>query len=114
MRLAALFTCVTVCTAAAIFYGVLAMRPPHPQALPVLLAAQHTVTPTAVEFGRALMGTANQLNVDAGVADPHCVRAAPGRYMCAFAMVRGAARECHLMQGRSTPQAESASTITVT
>ena len=112
MRIAALFTLVTALTAGAAFYGVSALRADR-EALPLMLAMQHTETPTAAEFGRALAGTANQFTARAKVADPHCVQAAPGQYMCAFAVVTDAARECHIMQGRYTPNGTSTITVTL-
>jgi hypothetical protein len=56
--------------------------------------------------------TANQFGADAKIAHPDCVQAKPGRYMCSYAVVRAGRSECHIMQGRWTPDA--ASTITVT
>jgi hypothetical protein len=77
----------------------------------VLVAA---TTPTAAEFGRALMGTANQFGSDAKIARTHCVQAKPGRYMCSYAVQRkGRQDECHLMQGRWTPDADSTITVTL-
>jgi hypothetical protein len=83
--------------------------PPQQATAYVLVDA---TTPTAAEFGRALAGTANQYGSDAKLARTHCVQAKPGRYMCSYAVVRQGRSECHLMQGRWTPDA--ASTITVT
>jgi hypothetical protein len=73
--------------------------------------------PSATEFGRALVGTTNQFAAATGdptrIGHPHCVQASPGSYMCAYSSKRpGEPRECHLMQGRWTP--EKISTITVT
>lgn len=43
-----------------------------------------------------------------------CVRAAPGRYMCSYAVNRpGAPRACHLMQARLTPRAASSFVVTL-
>ena len=41
-----------------------------------------------------------------------CVQAAPGRYMCSYAVTKPGTTTCHLMQARWTP--DRASTITVT
>jgi len=113
MKLAALFTLVTAFTAVGMLYGVSALRADGSDAQPILVAVRHATTPTAAQFARALMGTANQFTAQAQVADAHCVQAKPGRYMCAFAVVNGDARECHLMQGRYTPNATSTITVTL-
>lgn len=89
--------------------GGFATQPQQHAAAYVLVAA---TTPTAAEFGRALAGTANQYGSDAKLTRTHCVQAKPGRYMCSYAVVRKGHSECHIMQGRWTPDA--ASTITVT
>ena len=73
--------------------------------------------PSANDFATAFIGVSNQYAstlVDGPrFVNAHCVEAARGRYMCAYATVwRGRAAECHLMQARWTPQA--ASTITIT
>lgn len=111
MKLAALFALITCVTGSATYFGATALRAhPRQQVQGYVLVA--ATTPTAAEFGRALMGTANQYGSDAKIAEPHCVQPKPGRYMCAYAVVRKGRSECHLMQGRWTPDA--ASTITVT
>jgi hypothetical protein len=74
-------------------------------------------TPTAADFGRAFVGTANAYAAahasPARLTNPDCVQAMVGRYMCSYAITRPGRRlECHLMQARWTP--EEASTITVT
>jgi hypothetical protein len=111
MKLALLFTAIAAATAAGTFYGATALRAER-NAPQLVLVAQRVPAPTAVEFGRALMGTANQFAADARIVHPDCVQAKPGRYMCSFVVVRGSGQECHIMQGRWTPNA--ASTITVT
>jgi acyl-CoA thioester hydrolase len=111
MKLAVLFSAVACLTASALFFGVRAFRGGAVEAA----AAQprvHAAAPTAVEFARALAGTANQFSAAAQVTHPDCVQAAPGRYMCSYGLVRNGREECHIMQGRWTP--DSASTITVT
>jgi hypothetical protein len=78
--------------------------------------AAPTQPPSAVEFAKIFVASANAYSVahhdGRGVAEPHCVEAAPGRYMCAYTAVTPAGRACHLMQATWTPAA--ASTITVT
>jgi hypothetical protein len=110
MKTALLFALVTCVSAAGTFFGVTAMRE-DATAIPIIAAAMADPTPTAAEFGRALAGTANQFG-GAKVLHPHCVEAAPGRYMCAYVLSTGGQEECHIMQGRWTP--DLASTITVT
>lgn len=73
--------------------------------------------PNAHDFAAVFIGASNEYakNLVDGprFVNAHCVEAARGRYMCAYATVRrGHAAECHLMQARWTPNA--ASTITVT
>ena len=112
MKTALAFVLVACLSGTAVFAagGGSAASPRHAGQASVLV---DSTTPTAAEFGRALMGTANQYGSDAQIARPHCVQAKPGRYMCAYAVVRkGRSDECHIMQGRWTPDA--ASTITVT
>jgi hypothetical protein len=74
--------------------------------------------PSAAEFGRALAGTTNQFAAANGdptrVGHPHCVPGSPGSYMCAYSSKRpGKPRECHLMQGRWTPEKDSTITVTL-
>jgi hypothetical protein len=74
--------------------------------------------PSAPEFARVFIGltTAYARTLDADVpriGHAHCVQAAPGHYMCSYALVRrGRPLECHIMQALWTPR--RASTITVT
>jgi hypothetical protein len=89
-------------------------------------SAEHTVanaapavaeTPTAREFARRLIGVTNAYAAASGdaarIANANCVRASRVEYMCSYASKRpGGRAECHIMQGRWTPNA--ASTITVT
>ena len=74
--------------------------------------------PSAAEFGRALVGTTNQFAAKTGdptrIGHPHCVPGSPGSYMCAYSSKRpGKPRECHLMQGRWTPEQDSTITVTL-
>ena len=111
MKLSIAFALIACSTGLATWFAGTALRTqPHASVQAYALVAERT--PTASEFGRALMGTANQYGSDAQIERTHCVQAKPGRYMCAYAVVRGGRSECHLMQGRWTPDA--ASTITVT
>jgi hypothetical protein len=74
--------------------------------------------PSAPEFARVFIGltTAYARTLDGDVpriGHAHCVQAAPGHYMCSYALVRpGRPLECHIMQALWTPR--RASTITVT
>ena len=73
--------------------------------------------PTATEFADVFVGATNQYAKEHGdparLVRPHCVAAAPGRYMCAYTVAKPGARStCHLMQARWTP--DRASTFTVT
>src|SRR5256885_17269089 len=73
--------------------------------------------PPAKEFARIFVGVttayAQGLGQPERIAQTSCVQAAPGRYMCSYAVKRpGRPNECHLMQAQWTPQ--EASTITVT
>jgi len=77
----------------------------------------HAKPPTAAAFARIFVASANAYasahHDGRRVSNPHCVEAAPGRYMCAYLSVApGIAAQCHLMQARWTPTL--ASTITVT
>jgi hypothetical protein len=74
-------------------------------------------TPTAREFAHSFVGATNayaEANGDATrITNADCVQASRGHYMCSYAAERpGAPAECHIMQGKWTPNA--ASTITVT
>jgi hypothetical protein len=68
-----------------------------------------TQPPSAVEFARIFVGSANAYSVAhhavRRITEPHCVEAARGRYMCAYTAVTPAGRECHLMQASWTPTA---------
>jgi hypothetical protein len=83
----------------------------------VHVSAAARATPTAADFGRDFVRTANAYAAAHGsvarLRHPHCVQAAPGRYMCSYAVTKpGRPVECHLMQARWTP--EGPSTVTVT
>jgi hypothetical protein len=110
MKGAVAFLLVACLAGSATYFGASSLRAHAKQPLRYTLVAD--ATPSAADFGRALAGTANQYGDDAKIARTHCVQAKPGRYMCSYAVVRAGQSECHLMQGRWTPNA--ASTITVT
>jgi hypothetical protein len=74
--------------------------------------------PTAAEFGRDFVRTANAYAAAHGSAarltHPDCVQAAPGRYMCSYAVTKPRRPvECHLMQARWTPDGPSTVTVTL-
>jgi hypothetical protein len=92
-----------------------AATPPRQARAPASTRAE--AFPSAAEFANAFVGTANQYakvhGDPARINQPDCVQAAPGRYMCSYAVVKpGTPNECHLMQAQWTPQA--ASTISIT
>jgi hypothetical protein len=110
MKLSIAFAFIACATAAGTYLGATALRGGGNETA-IIAVAIRPATPTAAEFARALAGTANQFG-GARVAHPDCVQASPGRYMCSYALVQNGHEECHIMQGRWTPNA--ASTITVT
>lgn len=80
--------------------------------------ARRRATPSAAEFARILVGTANTFA--AAHRDPtrlgpaDCVEASAGHYMCSYAVSHpGRRNECHIMQGRWTPAATSTITVTL-
>jgi len=80
-------------------------------------SARSLPPPTASEFGRIFVATANQYGEEHGdrrlIDRADCVQAARGRYMCSYSVsAPGSPTRCELMQARWTPRA--ASTITVT
>ncbi len=81
------------------------------------VAAQHgAATPSATEFAETLVGVTNQYTTDHGqharFTRVHCVEAAPGKYMCSYAIARPNRRaECHLMQATWTPDRTSSITV---
>lgn len=84
---------------------------------PVARAAVGPTTPTAREFADNFVGATNAYAEATGdatrISNADCVQASRGNYMCSYSAERpGAPAECHIMQGRWTPNA--ASTITVT
>jgi hypothetical protein len=110
MKLSLLFASIACATAAGTYFGATSLRSGGAEAA-IAASAVRPATPTATEFARALAGTANEFG-GARVTHPDCVQAAPGRYMCSYGLVQNGREECHIMQGRWTPN--SASTITVT
>jgi hypothetical protein len=80
--------------------------------------ARSSPTPSAEEFGAALVTATNAYAREhdepwrIGRAD--CVQATPGKYMCSYASFRAkSAERCHVMQGRWTPRAASKITVTL-
>ena len=72
------------------------------------VAAKAPATPGPAAFGRTFVGAMNGYAESQGdarrLADPHCVRASPGHYMCSYALVAPSGkRECHVMQALWTP-----------
>lgn len=61
-------------------------------------------TLSAQAFARALAGTANEFRSAAKIVNVHCVQGYPGDYMCSYAVLRRGRTECHLMQGRWSPE----------
>jgi hypothetical protein len=88
-------------------------------ALPVAnVTQQRTRLPSAAEFARFFVGATNKFAMDhgapvrIGLAD--CVQASRGHYMCSYESTRpGAPPQCHLMQARWTPRADSTITVTL-
>jgi hypothetical protein len=75
-------------------------------------------TPSATEFGRDFVDTANAYAAAhasaARFTRPDCVEASAGRYMCSYGIVQpGRPIDCHLMQARWTPDARSTITVTL-
>lgn len=69
---------------------------------------QAPATPGPAAFGRTFVRAMNAYAESQGdarrLANPHCVQASPGHYMCSYALVAPSGkRECHLMQARWTP-----------
>ena len=79
--------------------------------------AQAKDTPSATEFARNFVGVTNkhasEHGDDARVGGAHCVKAAPGKYMCSYVVTANGVRTCHLMQAHWRPQRSSAITVTL-
>jgi hypothetical protein len=112
MKLPALFALVACLTAAATYFGSTAFGSDTPATQSPTAAHTRDSTPTAAQFARALTGATNQFGGGRSITNTHCVKGSPGRYMCAYTVVKTSGHECHLMQGTWTPG--EASTITVT
>jgi hypothetical protein len=85
---------------------------------PVAKAARLGPTPTAREFAASFIGTTNAYAEAHGdtmrITKADCVQASRGHYMCSYATERpGAEAECHIMQGKWTPNSDSTITITL-
>jgi len=75
-------------------------------------------TPSAAEFGRDFVATTNAYSEAHGsaarLANPDCVQASKGRYMCSYAIMRpGRQADCHVMQAKWTPDETSTFTVTL-
>ena len=79
--------------------------------------AQAKDTPSATEFARNFVGVTNkhasEQGDDARVGNAHCVKAAPGKYMCSYVVTAKGVRTCHLMQAHWRPERSSAITVTL-
>jgi len=101
----AALVCASTATAAA--------TPPLRPASPTAASA-----PSAAGFAVVFLSTAGAYarahGDPARIADPDCVEAARGRYMCSYRTLRpGHSAQCHLVQARWTPQLASAYTVTL-
>src|SRR3954451_2953521 len=106
LTFAALFACAATC-------GMFALV-----ASTSVSSAGVRATPTASEFGLDFVNTANAYAVAHGsrarLMKQDCVEASSGHYMCSYAIAKpGRPVDCHLMQARWTPQAESTITVTL-
>jgi len=118
MKLAAGFAAVAAATFTALYFGVSLTRAGQPDAAEAATHVVHQSSPSAAEFANDLAGTANQYSTEhaagARLTRTHCVRPAAGHYMCSFAVVHDdGSSECHLIQARWTPEAESTITVTL-
>jgi len=81
-------------------------------------AAVRQPAPSAREFGRAFVGTANAFAAANGrperLLNPDCVQASPAHYMCSYGIARpGRALDCHVMQARWQPAGPSTIVVTL-
>jgi hypothetical protein len=81
-------------------------------------AALRDPAPSAAQFGRDFVATANAYAAAHGqsarLKGADCVRAATVKYMCSYAVARpGRVAECHIMQATWTPLGTSTYTITL-
>jgi hypothetical protein len=77
-----------------------------------------STVPTAAVFGRDFVDTANAYAEAHGdparLANPDCVQASRGHYMCSYGIVvPGRAVDCHLMQAEWTPGGLSSFRVTL-
>jgi hypothetical protein len=117
MKLAAGFFAIVAVTASAMYFGVAGFGSAT-QPASAAAATPRSATPTAAEFATDLAGTANQYGAAHAasnrLARTHCVEPAAGRYMCSFAVVhQDGSSECHLIQARWAPEAESTIKVTL-
>ena len=78
---------------------------------------QAAETPSAARFTHYFVGVTNKRASEHGdgarVGNAHCVKAAPGKYMCSYLVIAKGVRTCHLMQARWWPERSSAITVTL-
>jgi len=76
-----------------------------------------TETPSATQFGQYFVGVTNKHASEQGdsarVGNAHCVKAAPGKYMCSYLVTAKGVRSCHLMQAQWRPERSSEITVTL-
>jgi hypothetical protein len=107
------------CLFAAVLLAGLALAGTALAAPPERPASSRTAAaPTAAGFAFVFVSTANAYarahGDPARIADPDCVEAARGRYMCSYRALRpGKSAGCHLMQARWTPELASSYTVTL-
>jgi hypothetical protein len=106
---------VALASAAAVYLLAPSIRTAPASAEPI---APLRTTPTAREFAESFVGATNAFAVAHGdanrIANAQCVEATRGHYMCSYSTKRpGIAPECHVMQARWTPQADSTITVTL-
>jgi hypothetical protein len=81
----------------------------NPVRAAVISAAQHVrSTPGPAAFGRTFVEAMNAYAASQGdgrrLANPDCVQASRGHYMCSYRLVRAdGKRECHVIQARWLP-----------
>jgi hypothetical protein len=81
----------------------------NPLRAAVAAASKHVrSTPAPTAFGRTFVDAMNAYARSHGdarrLANPHCVQASRGHYMCSYMLVRSNGnRECHVMQATWTP-----------
>jgi hypothetical protein len=90
----------------------------HADASRPRVSARASSTPSAAEFGAALVAATNTYAREHGearrISGANCVQATAGSYMCSYlSIASGTPPQCHVMQGRWTPRAASMITVTL-